>query len=188
MNRVEKQNGQRTEMGDITVGPALPVHGKAAWKIYKNGRLDSQPNEDLGITKQDVWAHLCGGNVEHPVKGQIEEWENRAGRGELLAAFQNAPGLPINGIVWPNVDESGQRWLSKLYVARRAKGLGIADRLIQATLAWHHYEPVKLLVAAYNETAIRVYERNEFEQIGERESGYLLAGKPIPQIEMLWAP
>jgi ribosomal protein S18 acetylase RimI-like enzyme len=185
MNRKEKFYQQRALMADVSVEPASPAAAKTAWRIYKNGRLDSQPNEALGITKQDVWAHLCDpGNPD----GQIDWWEERARQGELLAAFQDAPRHRINGIVWPNVDEEGQRWLSKLYVARCAKGLGIADKLIQATLTWHHYEPVRLLVAAYNETAIRVYERNDFEQVGERESGYLLAGKPIPQVEMLWTP
>jgi ribosomal protein S18 acetylase RimI-like enzyme len=174
---------------DFRVTAAAVTDARRIWTIYKTGRLASQANAELGITKQDVWEHLCKYDTERqPVYRQREEWQSRIRQpssvGQVLVAEQ-LPSREVQGVVWPNIVD-GERWLSKLYVANGVRRMGVASKLIEATLLWHHYEPVRLLVAAYNQSAIKLYERYDFQQVRELQSGYTIAGKPIPQIEMVW--
>lgn len=57
--------------------------------------------------------------------------------------------------------------LGPMYVLRRAQGLGIGGRLMDAFLTWAGDAPMRLRVTSSNDRAIRFYRRHGFAPTGE---------------------
>ena len=169
--------------GDIYVEPALTEDARRIWAIYRAGRLASQPNAKLGITRGDVWRQFFSDEV---YAEEIEHWVSRINNpNENQQVLVAAYGLDrVLGVVWPNISQ-GERRLDKLYVARGARGRGIGSKLVEAAKAWHHYEPITLNVAAYN-PALELYEMHGFKAARKIECGYKIADKCVPQVEMVF--
>jgi GNAT superfamily N-acetyltransferase len=70
--------------------------------------------------------------------------------------------------------------LGPMYVLRRAQGLGVGSRLMDAFLAWAGDAPMRLWVTSSNARAIRFYRRHGFTPTGER---HLWRGR-LPNIRM----
>lgn len=171
----------------VEVRDTLPQHACSTWALYHAARVSSQSNEDLGLSEQDIIEYLK--DPKSGVVGQSpREWRDMImdGSGEQIVLSAWVPSkfdMPV-GIVRPNIQE-GERWLSNLYVAKRAQRLGVARALVEATKEWHNHQPFKLRVAEYNTNAQAVYRKLGFVLNETVETGYYIGDVYVRQLEMV---
>ncbi|MFI5534917.1 GNAT family N-acetyltransferase [Nocardia sp. NPDC051900] len=85
--------------------------------------------------------------------------------------------------------EHGGVHLISMWVAPRARGTGVSDRLVGAVLDWAvagGHDVVRLEFAEHNAFAERLYLRNGFVRTGV--SGPMAPGDPRREFEMAWRP
>ncbi|MET9025743.1 GNAT family N-acetyltransferase [Nocardia sp. NPDC004168] len=85
--------------------------------------------------------------------------------------------------------ERGGVHLISMWVAPRARGTGVSDRLVGAVLDWAvagGHDVVRLEFAEHNAFAERLYLRNGFVRTGV--SGPMAPGDPRREFEMAWRP
>lgn len=185
------RNQQQAEYAaGVHVRPAEFGDVNSIWSIYRAGRLAAQPCAELGISRGDVYREFFDLGPEG-VAEQKELWRDRIrksnGKQQVLVAGHSELHT-IDGFVWANTHDNGERWLERLYLARGRRGLGFGKKLVEAVIDWHNDEPIHLTAAAHNLTAIGLYESHGFEVVEKRECGYTIAGKPVPQVEMVRPP
>ncbi|MEU3713709.1 GNAT family N-acetyltransferase [Streptomyces catenulae] len=127
-------------------GELLTEEGAAGWRAFL-GQVSDRPRSAFCQV-----ARAPEGALTAVLCGLREAAEPTAG----TAAHPLPPGPPPEIVT-----------LGPMYVLRRAQGLGIGSRLMDAFLAWAGEVPIRLWVTASNEGAIRFYRRHGFTPTGE---------------------
>jgi GNAT superfamily N-acetyltransferase len=176
------------ERGEIRV--AAPADAAAIRSVQARTWLATYPNAELGITREGLRRYLEGEDGER-IADRIA-WTRRriemraiapAGGRDFVAVLDGE----IVGFTAPFVESSGRRRVGALYVLPFAQGAGLGHLLLARNLAWHgEDQDVYLMVAAYNERAIRFYARHGFVPTGRADDGELLIdGAVMPELEMV---
>ena len=140
------------------------------WPAYRALRLRSLADAPhafgSSLDAEEAWAH--------------ELWMARltaaavSGRDCPLVAESSGPDGAMLGLVWAKCDaeDAGIVNLFQMWVARSARGRGVAAALLDEAVAWAHSiqaRIVQLGVVCSNEPAIQLYVRKGFRDVGVPE-------------------
>ena len=173
----------------INIEQAVPNDAEIICDIRDRAWIEAYPNDELGITADDIRLNAQGlDGVFVPRRiAYIQEKLSKSERADndtFVAKFESK----VVGYVEPII-EDGKRFISAIYVDPNFQGMGIGSKLLQRALDWHGKdEDIYLEVVAYNQKAIRFYERFGFEKTNtivadeEEKPKYMTS---LPQIEMV---
>lgn len=132
------------------------------------GWLDTYVNNDLGITSELILSMKLP-NLEYPFfrdKFQYDVIENNMNNLHLVAEDKN--GVVV-GVVHGRRDEDSQS-LEGLYVYKELHGTGLAHELVSKFDEWEDKGRDSIVhTVAYNDRAIRFYEKVGFVDSGEKD-------------------
>lgn len=160
---------------------ARPEDAEAVVRIQKETWLATYPNEEHGITVEDILAKGLGSPE------RAERWRKtiaeQADQDHLWMAKQ---GGNVVGYCYAKKDaEEGK--ISALYVLPSAQGKGAGRKLMTEALTWLGTDkPISLGVVTFNAKAIAFYKSFGFHETTEppEEIPPLPSGKRMPQLKM----
>lgn len=167
----------------IEVERAKPEDAEAVFDVQRQTWLATYPNDEFGITYEDIRKRLEGENGEL-IPQKVQRWkEGIESSGERRETFVVRENGKIIGFVAPGIVNE-QRRIGAIYVLPEAQGKGIGGALLKKSIEWHgRNEDIFLRVASYNQNAIDFYRRNGFIETDNKieDDGT----PPIPEIEMV---
>jgi ribosomal protein S18 acetylase RimI-like enzyme len=175
----------------LTVRPAVPEDAEGISRVNVATWLATYPNDELGITAELLRLHLQGAAGETATERVARFRRGIAASSAASASsgcFVALSDGEVVGYTFPHVVGGGRHRVGALYVLPAFHGRGIGRLLLERNLAWHgDGVDVYLHVAAYNEQAIRFYERHGFALTGEEghDEVAVIGNVRIPEIEML---
>lgn len=181
--KTQEQTGQVIE-----IQPATPEDAAGIYEVQRQTWIDTYPNEEAGITEQDIRNRIEGEHGEK-IEDRIAWWRKGIETsGEKRGIYVVKDSDKVVGFVAPGIIE-GQRRIGAIYILPEAQGKGLGRKLLEKAIDWHGREDdIFLHVASYNDNAIGFYEKNGFEKTGNsiedldaRERGDM----EIPEIEMV---
>lgn len=171
----------------VVIERATPEDAEGINSVLRQTWLDTYPNEEAGITEEDIRLRVEGKNGER-IPARIQRWkdniEDKDGSKAVYVARLNGKvvGMTAPGII------DGRRKVGAMYVLPEAQGMGIGGKLMQKVLEWHgDSEDIFLAVASYNQKAIEFYKRFGFEQTDTviEDEGDVYGNTKIPEVEMV---
>lgn len=168
---------------DHVIECPLADDAPAIARVLLTAWLQTYPNRQAGI--DEAWIREQRGSGTMP--DAIAQWREfiiRAARqpDRLFCRVVRRQG-EIVGVLCGRRDEEAVN-LGPMYLLREAQGGGIGGLLMNAFLDWAGEAPMRLWVTAYNERAVRFYQRYGFRATGEQQ---LWRGR-LPNLRMVRAP
>jgi ribosomal protein S18 acetylase RimI-like enzyme len=173
---------------EIEISLVTPEDYAGAMDVIYQAQLANYPNEELGITKEDIEANFSVQLTEEKIQEGEERWrclpENPNER--YFIAKQN--GKVIGRCIVERRDDVNQ--LNDIYIHPDAQGKGLGKKFWQEALTF--FDPTKdtvVMVLPYNEQAKGFYTNLGFVETGrkahEGEGAKMKSGAimPVP-IEM----
>lgn len=170
----------------INIVKAKPSDMKSIREVQKLSWLETYPNEQLGITKDDINIRFASDNTEEG-KWQMEERTKRFFSPNAYTWIVKDDDH-IVGYCLAIRDKAISR-IQAIYVLSEYQGGGLGKALLSRALKWlGNKKKVYLNVASYNENAISFYEHMGFVKTGktlEEDFIPLASGKIIHEVEMV---
>lgn len=173
------------EQQPVIITPARPEDAEQIVSIQAETWLATYPNEEHGITKEDILAKDMGN------PSRIERWkrgiEYAATRGDRQV-FAAKRGSEVLGYCFVFRKPSGEGYIGALYLRPSEHGKGIGRQLMEASLTWLGDECIiSLGVAIYNKAAIALYKKLGFEMSDEPPDPIppLPSGAQMPIVKMV---
>lgn len=163
---------------------ARPEDAEGIARVRKATWLATYPNEERGITYEDVLEMV----KDFESEAQIESWrkaiEDKTGPRKLWVARDKDDN--VVGYSQGRKTERGQAILG-MYILPTQEGKGIGSALMREVMHWLDEDrPVTLSVAEYGTRAIALYKKFGFIETDEQGVGpKLSSGKEIPSIKMM---
>ena len=178
--------------GTVKIERAVPDDAETICDIRDRAWLKAYPNDELGITVDDVRLMAQGPNGEY-VPRRIAYLKEQFGEDDSAeTTFVAKLDGKVVGFIDPRIDEQNRRRVGAIYVAPEAQGKGIGCKLMNQVLDWYGRDrDIYLEVVSYNQNAINFYKRFGFVQTDAvvlPEAGRPSYLKTLPQIEMVLKP
>lgn len=169
----------------IEVAKATPEDVRGIQEVYYQTWLATYPNEEIGITEEDIEdkfrdrfsedaLHRSAEHLLHPSEGET-----------ILLAKEGGRVVGVcRAIVRPEINQ-----LQTIYVLPEYQGRGVGTSLWKE--AQRYFDPGKdiiVQVATYNFSAIKFYESLGFEDTEKRwmdERFRMKSGAVIPEMELI---
>ncbi len=168
--------------GDILIHDAKPEDAEGIQFVQKTTWLTTYPNEDLGITREDIEA-----KIDQIQKGGAEKLAERIREEKSVQTWVAKDGSRIIGFIAARkLDEENK--IGAVYILPDYQGKGIGKRLMQKALDWlGNTKKISLEVVTYNKKAVNFYTSFGFTQQGEttHNAARLPNGKIMPEILMV---
>lgn len=169
----------------ITITPAAPEDVRGATEVYYKTWLSTYPNEDAGVTTEDVETQFKDAFTPN---GLAERTERMVRPPENRSFFLAKDGDKVVGVcsVTRHPDKNQPQ---SIYVLPEYQRKGVGALLWQE--AQTHFDADKdimVSVVAYNDNAIKFYQKLGFENIEKQESNktiQLKSGTILPETEMI---
>lgn len=180
---------QEFEQQSIGIEQATPTDAETICDIRDRAWIDAYPNDELGITIDDIKINAQGLNGEFLPRriAFLKEKLARTERPDGNTFVAKVDGKVV-GYVDPSI-EDGKRRIGAIYVTPEAQGFGVGGKLLQKALEWHgRSEDIFLEVVAYNQNAIDFYKHYGFVEtnaVVQEEPNRPNFMKSLPQIEMV---
>lgn len=153
-------------INNLQIRPITEEDISAVISIYKNGWIDTYPNEAYAIS-------------ETAVQEAVEQFRTTTiHRNKFVAEIKGE----IVGVI--SVKEGSPCCIQSLYVARTKRGAGVGTALMRFVFEKFGNQTYILQVAAYNERAIEFYKRFGFEIVEDSLEYADFYNVRIPQITM----
>ena len=170
----------------IKIADSIPRDVFEIRNVQKLTWLNTYPNKDLSITKEDIELNFIKDNTEEG-KREIEEWKKR-----YLDPSENRwvakDGDKIVGFCVVGIENNNGR-IHAIYILPNYQGQGGGKRLMEVGLKWlGNDKDIYVNVVSYNDKAIRFYEKFGFVKTGKKVTdkvAVLPSGKVLPEIEMV---
>ncbi len=169
----------------IKVEEARPEHVEGIQEVFYRAWLDTYPNEDAGITIDDVEDRFKDRNSEERLNKRREDISNLDANKKFLVALD---GEKVVGLCRATKNEKENR-LNAIYVLPEYQGKGIGTRLWKELKSF--FDPLKDIVvgvATYNQKAINFYSKLGFTDTGHRyteERLRMKSGVVLPEMDMI---
>lgn len=172
----------------IKVVEAIPADAKGITNVLYKTWLDTYPNEEIGITKEDVEESYKDAFTDEKVKSQQERIANTPENQKRIVVKD---GDIIVGISTMIRNENNNQ-LRTIYVLPEYQGKGIGQMLWNEVRKFSDPKKDTIVeVATYNQKAISFYEKLGFVDTGKRwsdEKWRMKSGATIPEMEMVIKP
>src|SRR5258708_6333333 len=169
----------------IGVVIATPEDVLGIQEVFYKTWIETYPNEELGITLEDIEDRLKNSFTEESIKSRIEGITNPREGEMLFVAKENQKVLGLCRVV---VYEDRNQ-LQAIYVLPEEQSKGIGTSLWKE--AKKHFDQTKktvVHVATYNTDAISFYKKLGFvetNKVWNDEKFKMKSGSIIPQMEMV---
>lgn len=167
----------------ITFTTAVPEDAHEIMSVRRTAWLTTYPNEQEGITKEDIEQAINKRTNEEEVSRIKERILNDEGSFTWVAKDN---GVVVGFISIRN--DTARNWIASFYVLSDYQGLGIGTELMkQAFTVLDKNKETYCEVASYNQKAIAFYKKFGFVENGSttNEVAKLPSGKVLPEIEMV---
>ncbi|WP_174184055.1 GNAT family N-acetyltransferase [Nocardia barduliensis] len=157
--------------------PEIRLLAPDDWAVFRRVRLATLADapQFFGTTLAEAQART------------ESEWRHAlSDRAQFVAESGGAELGTVAGML--DLERGGVHLIS-MWVAPRARGTGVSDRLVRAVLDWAvagGHRVVRLEFVEHNAFAERLYLRNGFVRTGV--SGPVAPGDPRQEFEMEWRP
>lgn len=179
------ENGQENIEKKITISIATPQDAEGMVKVFYKTWLATYPNEEVGITVDDIEDRFKERFTEESIKKASEKIANPP---EGSTTFIAKEGDIIVGVCRILVSEQENR-IGAIYVLPEYQGKGIGKKLWeQAQKIFSLKKDTFVSVVSYNANAIEFYKRLGFEDTGKRwndENFKMKSGTTLPEMEMV---
>jgi len=170
---------------DIQILDAVPEDAKGITNVLHKTWLDTYPNEEFGITRDDVEESYKDAFTEERIKAHQERIANNQGKQKRLVAKWGDLIVGTSSMV---LNETNNQ-LRTIYVLPEFQGKGIGTMLWNEFKDYHNPKKDTIVqVATYNQNAIEFYKKLGFVDTGKRwsdEKWRMKSGAIIPEMEML---
>lgn len=171
----------------ITISKATNDDAKGIREVSKYTWIATFPNDEYGITKEDLEARFSFSSQDEEKK-HTKDRQKAIEDDTTQQYFVARENSKVIGFCFVKKEEA-RNILQALHVLPEYQNKGIGKKLVNTALAWLGNEKdIQLTVAIYNDKAIKFYEKIGFEKTGKSvvdEVTKLPSGKYIPQIEMI---
>lgn len=173
---------ERHERAPVVVSLASPEDALAIVNIQAEVWLQTYPDEDRGITKEDILAK----NLANPKRA--ERWQKTiesTDKGYRVWVAKEGENIIGYCLVMMGEKES---YIDSLYILSEYQGKGVAQQLMEVALRWLGSDkPIGLGVVSYNARAIAFYKKLGFQESAEPPQAIppLPSGKVMPVIKMV---
>lgn len=179
---------QETGNTPVMVEAATGADAEAVYRVQSQTWLDTYPNEEAGITREEIRVRVEGERSEL-IPEKIERWKKRIESDDKQSkVFVARVDGKVVGFTAPGFID-GQRRVGAIYVLPEAQNKGVGSSLMKQALTWHgNDEDIYLRTASYNQNAIDFYKRFGFEETGNPvidEAAKERGITEIPEIEMI---
>lgn len=171
----------KTPEAPIIITPASAEDAAEIVKIQTETWLLTYPNEEHGITVEDIQAK----RLDSPKR--VERWKQRIEEADEHRVWVAKEGERVIGYVFVKKGEK-ENYVDALYISPNKQRSGVGQKLMDEALAWlGTSKPTGLGVAEYNEKAIAFYKKLGFEETDEPPEPVppLPSGKTLPIIKMV---
>jgi len=166
---------------EINIEAATVEDAAAIAHIQKEGWLATYPNEEHGITEEDILSKDF--ESEERIQRRIERLKAEGETTQTWIARQSGRVIGYSSAV--RGDEINK--VVSVYLLPECQGKGLGSRLLRQALEWLGDEKdISLGVVPYNKTAIQFYEKFGFRLGGPvpHDVPTFATGKDMPEIEM----
>lgn len=171
-------------MDSLRIEDAKPEDVEAMRAIVKYWWTELYPNEQYGITKEDLIA-IDWFNPEYLEKRRREIAENIDAIHNFV--LRDGKNEVVGFCIVSKHENCGE--IEAVYLIKGLEGKGLGKKLMQKGLEWLGGEKdIKLNVVKYNFHAIEFYKKMGFYETTNKvvwDGTKLPSGKEIPRIEML---
>jgi ribosomal protein S18 acetylase RimI-like enzyme len=165
----------------IEILDATPEDVEGILDVQKETWLATYPNEELGITKEEIESRFAN------TQERIERWnkilEQQGENSHTWVAKESQ-----NVIGFSSANRKEEHRLQAIYVSPEYHGKGVGRQLATKVLKWlGDDKDIYVNVASYNINAIEFYRKLGFEEVDpipESAAAKLPSGKIIPEITM----
>ena len=172
-------------MPSITVGLAQPNDARDIQEIFYKTWLATYPNEEFGVTVDDIEDKYKDSLTEEKIKQRTEKIINPP-EGQTL--FVAKEGNKVVGVCRVEGNDKDNR-LRVMYVSPEFQGRGVGSSLWnQAKTVLDIHKDTFVDVVTYNIKAIEFYKKLGFEYTGKRfsdEKFTMKSGATMPEMEMV---
>jgi len=179
------ENSKENMEKKITISIATPQDAEGVDKVFYKTWLVTYPNEEAGITVDDIEDRFKDRLTEEGVKKASEKIANPP---EGSTTFIAKEGDMIVGVCRIIVSEQENR-IGAIYVLPEHQGKGIGKKLWEQAQKFFDFKKDTFVsVVSYNTNAIDFYKRLGFEDTGKRwndEKFKMKSGAIFPEMEMI---
>lgn len=179
-----------TSTMEALIRPAIPDDAPAIYAVQRQGWIDTYPNQDLGITTEDITERIEGkeGSL---ISEKIERWRKNIAKNAGRFFVATKSDKVVGYILMFHDENTNRTFLGSLYVLPEVQGQGVGSLLLNETLSrLPADEDIYLHVVSYNENAIKFYEKHGFVKTGKDAPisvAALPSGIHLPEIEMVFS-
>ncbi len=131
-------------------------------EMHLQSWLETYPNKELAISKEWIRDEFGFLNQERGIEFRRNTIKN-LNKNVLYLVVKNKEGI-IKGFLHASRDTKNVS-MNAIYLLDELKGKGIAQKLMDRAITFSQSLPISLEVVAYNERAIRFYEKYGFKRI-----------------------
>jgi ribosomal protein S18 acetylase RimI-like enzyme len=177
---------EQEKLRNTQILPATPQDAKAIGDVTLAVWLATYPNDEAGITGEDIRAKFAFTTPQDEAKS-VEERARRIMEDSSKRYWVAKDGDTVIGYCVAQKG-SDKNVLQALNILPGYQGGGLGRRFMEQALSWLGDElPISLRVLSYNTSAIGFYERFGFVQTGRKVEvpNELPNGKVIPRVEIV---
>ncbi len=168
----------------LEVREVLPEDVPGVQKVFRDTWLATYPNEECGITREDIEDRYKDALAPERIAKRQEAWAHLLPDEKIFSAIEDGAVVGVCRV--KTYEDKNQ--LHAIYVLPEYQGKGIGSALWEKALTF--FDPSKDIyvgVAVYNQKAIDFYSRLGFVDTEKRfkdENLKLKSGAMIPEMEM----
>lgn len=185
MERRENQSTYELP-SNLAIREAQPDDAEQLAILYKETWRATYPNDEYGITRQDIEEKTKNWGNQEDVQIRREKIQNS--KEYVFNIVADIDGCIIGNSVFIRKPEGECNKLATMYVHPEYHGMGVGAAFAKEGLQWlGSGKPIALEVAKYNRRAIEFYRKFGFEIAGDGESPVadLPSGATIPEYLMV---